>query len=120
MDFRHLFERGDGGQLFRAGAIIFKEGTPGRFMYVVSDGEVSVGREGRELYTVRPGSLVGEMALIDHGERSATAIARTDCRLIAVDEYKFLIMVQQTPLFALEVMRLLAERLREMNDQFWL
>lgn len=119
MDFTQLFEKDDGGQLFKAGATIFKEGAPGRFMYVVSHGEVDVGREGHPLYTVPTGSLVGEMALIDHGPRSATAIAKTDCRLIAVDEYKFLVMVQQTPLFALEVMRLLVERLRQMNEQFW-
>jgi CRP/FNR family transcriptional regulator, cyclic AMP receptor protein len=118
MDFRLLFEEGDGGQLFEPGATVFKEGTNGRFMYVVSQGEVEVGRDGRSLYVVRDGSLVGEMALIDHAPRSATAIARTRCRLIPVDEYKFLIMVQQTPLFALEVMRLLVERLRHMNDRF--
>lgn len=120
MDFRLLFEKGDGGQLFEAGATIFTQGSQGRFMYVVAHGDVEVCRDGRPLYTVRPGSLVGEMALIDHAPRSATAVAKTDCRLIAVDEYRFLIMVQQTPLFALEVMRLLVERLRQMNDQFWL
>jgi CRP-like cAMP-binding protein len=120
MDFRLLFEEGDGGQLFEAGASVFKQGTTGRFMYVVAQGEVEVGRDGRSLYVVREGSLVGEMALIDHAPRSATAVARTQCRLIPVDEYKFLIMAQQTPLFALEVMRLLVERLRHMNDKFWL
>ena len=118
MDFRLLFEKGDGGQLFEAGATIFKQGMPGHFMYVVAYGEVEVGKDGRSLYVVREGSLVGEMALIDHAPRSATAIAKTQCRLIPVDEYKFLIMVQQTPLFALEVMRLLVERLRHMNDRF--
>lgn len=120
MDFRQLFEKGDGGQRFKAGATIFTQGAPGRFMYVISNGEVDVGRDGRTLYTVQAGSLVGEMALIDHAPRSATAVAKTDCSLIPVDEYKFLIMVQQTPLFALEVMRLLVERLRDMNDKFWL
>lgn len=88
-------------------------------MYVVGEGEVDVGRDGRRLYTVRAGSLVGEMALIDQGPRSATAVAKTDCRLIPVDEYRFLVMVQQTPFFALEVMRLLVERLRLMDDTFW-
>lgn len=119
MDFTHLFEKGDGGQRFQAGATIFSQGTSGRYMYVVAEGEVDVVRDGRPLYTVRAGSLVGEMALIDQRPRSATAVARSDCRLIPVDEYKFLVMVQQTPLFALEVMRLLVGRLREMNDQYW-
>ena len=119
MDFTQLFEKEAVGQRFHAGATIFVQGAQGRFMYVVADGEVEVLRDGRPLYLVPPGSLVGEMALIDHGPRSASAVAKTDCRLIAVDEYKFLVMVQQTPLFALEVMRLLVERLRHMNDRFW-
>ncbi|MGE5524632.1 MAG: Crp/Fnr family transcriptional regulator [Rhodospirillaceae bacterium] len=119
MDFRQLFEKDAVFQSFKAGATIFVQGAQGRFMYVVDSGQVDVGRNGRTIYTVPAGSLVGEMALIDHGPRSASAVAKTDCRLIPVDEYRFLVMVQQTPVFALEVMRLLVERLRHMDDRFW-
>jgi CRP-like cAMP-binding protein len=47
------------------------------------------------------------MALIDGGMRSATAIAKTDCALIPINEKQFLFMVQETPFFSLTVIRTL-------------
>ncbi len=58
------------------------------------------------------------MALIDHAPRTATAIAMSDCKLVPIPEKRFLFMVQQTPHFALQIMKVMAERLRKMND--WL
>ena len=55
-------------------------------------------------------------AIIDESKRSATAIARSDSRLAVVDQKLFLYMVQQTPFFSLEVMRVLTDRLRSMNS----
>jgi signal-transduction protein with cAMP-binding, CBS, and nucleotidyltransferase domain len=57
----------------------------------------------------------GEMALIDGGTRSATAIAKTDCKLVPITEKQFLFMVQETPFFALRVMRTLTARLRQVD-----
>jgi len=56
--------------------------------------------------------VIGELAPIDHGPRSATAVAVTPYTLAPIDEKQFQFMVQQTPFFALQVMRVLAERLR--------
>lgn len=119
MDFSNLFKNSDNAIACKAGATIFAEGAPGDVMYVVLEGEVEVKRENRVLHIVRRGELIGEMALIDSRSRSATAIARTDCRLTAVNERRFLQMVQQTPAFALEVMRVLVERLRQMNAKIY-
>ena len=58
------------------------------------------------------------MALIDNEPRSATAIAVTDTELVPVSEKQFLFLVSQTPHFALNVMRVLAERLRKINKTF--
>lgn len=55
------------------------------------------------------------MALIDASTRSATAVARSDRELIPVDEKPFTFLVQQTPFFAIHVMRVLADRLRQAN-----
>jgi CRP-like cAMP-binding protein len=52
------------------------------------------------------------MALIESRPRSATAVARTDWKLVAVSEKRFAFLVQQTPHFALQVMRVMADRLR--------
>jgi CRP/FNR family transcriptional regulator, cyclic AMP receptor protein len=115
MDLRGLFKNTSDIQDFQAGATIFSEGTPGDVMYVVIEGEVEVRVGGKKVAVIGPGDLVGEMALIDSKARSATAVAGTACRLAPVNEKRFLFMVQQTPFFALQVMRVLAERLRQMN-----
>ena len=100
---------------FKAGELIFEEGEPGDCMYVVKEGAVDI-RVGDEKFVVaEPGELVGEMALIDSSSRSATAIARTNCKLIEINEKRFAFLIQQTPFFAIHVMKVLVERLRKMN-----
>ena len=99
-------------QTFSQGQTIFEEGEPGKFMFLVKEGEVEILKKGRVIDTVEAGGIFGEMALIDISPRSATARAKTDCLLVPVDEYNFLFLVQHTPYFSLQVMRSLAERLR--------
>lgn len=72
---------------------------------------------GQVVETVEKGGLFGEMALIEKENRVATAVAKTDCRVVAVDETRFLFLVQQTPNFALHVMRVLSDRLRRMDER---
>ena len=109
------FRNSEDAQTFRAGQVIFNEGDPGNMMYAIVEGEVDIVVADRVVNTIPAGSIVGEMALIDRSPRSATAVARTQCRLVPVDERRFLFMVQQTPNFSLDVMRILASRLREMD-----
>ena len=110
-----LFRRTDETDHFGAGETVFKEGEPGHTMYVVKSGEVDISLDGKQVASVSSGGLVGEMTLIDASARSATATARTDCELVPVDEHRFGFLVQQTPFFALHVMRVLVERLRDTN-----
>ena len=60
-------------------------------------------------------SIFGEMALIDNAPRSATAIAAGDTKLVPVSEKQFLFLISNTPYFALNVMRVMARRLRAAN-----
>ena len=112
--FLNLF-RDKEGTSFAAGQFIFKAGDPGETMYVITEGEVEILSGSAALETAGPGSLVGELALIDDEPRSAAALAKTDCRLVAVDRRRFEYMVQETPNFALAVMKILADRLRKTN-----
>ncbi len=100
---------------FTAGEVICKEGEAGDTMYVVQDGEVDIMVGGKVMETAGPGGVLGEMALIDTAHRSATAVAKTDCTLVPLDETKFKIVVHNTPFFAIQVMRVMADRLRRMN-----
>ena len=99
----------------KAGDTIFREGDEGRAMYVVIEGAVRLSVTGRSLEKVGPGGVFGEMALIDAAPRSATAFAVTDCRLVAITRDRFTALIQQNPQFALEIMRVMASRLRSMD-----
>ncbi len=99
------------------GTDIFKEGDSGDKMYVVKEGEVELSVNGKIIASVVKGGIFGEMALIDNKPRSATARAKTDCELGSIDEMRFLELVHQKPSFALEVMKVLVERLRLMDTR---
>jgi CRP/FNR family cyclic AMP-dependent transcriptional regulator len=114
MDIRGLFKDPKESKKFKAGKTICKEGTPGDAMYVVLDGELEVSAGGKLIEVAKAGDVVGEMALIDTKARSATVTAKTDCRLVPITEKRFLVLVHQTPIFALLVMRTMADRLRRM------
>jgi CRP-like cAMP-binding protein len=66
--------------------------------------------------TLQHGSIVGEISIVMPGPRSASVVAITDCEFVAVDEKRFQFLVQQTPFFATQVMRVMAERLRNLNQ----
>lgn len=108
----NLFRHSTDAKALSAGEVIFSAGDPGDVMYVVQEGEVDIVLGDRVIDSIGPGGIIGEMALIDSRPRSATALARTDCRLVPIDEKRFAFLVQQTPNFALTVMRLMVERLR--------
>jgi CRP-like cAMP-binding protein len=101
---------------FPAGTVLFKEGDLGDYMYVVIEGEVELSLHGVPIYTAIAGDIVGEMALLDSHERSATASAKTDCHLAPIDVHWFKLLTKHTPDFALHVMNILADRLRLANE----
>lgn len=115
MDIPELLESAAATKTFSAGHTLFVQGEPGATMYIVLEGRVDIRVDGIYIDQAGPGDIVGEMGLIDAKARSATASVLEDCRLAVVDEKQFLLMVRQTPHFALRVMRVLAERLRRMN-----
>lgn len=115
MNLEEIFQNDPNIQSFTAGHTIFAEGDPGDYMYVVITGNVEIKVRGQVMETAVPGDILGEMALIEQSTRSATAIARTDATLVPVDRKRFTFLVQETPYFALHVMKVLADRLAKMN-----
>jgi CRP/FNR family transcriptional regulator, cyclic AMP receptor protein len=113
MDILRLFESAENVETYEAGQAIFEAGDEAHHMYVVLSGEVELRKDGRTLNVIGAGSLLGEMALVGDRRRSASAVARTDLRLAPVNERRFTFLVQQTPFFALHVMRVLADRIRQ-------
>jgi CRP/FNR family transcriptional regulator, cyclic AMP receptor protein len=118
MPVTRLFEHSHDARHVPAGTTIFSAGDPRDHMYAVVDGQVDIFVNGKHVETVEKGGIFGEMALIDAESRIGTAVAKTDARVVAVDEKRFLFLIQQTPNFALHVMRVLSDRLRRMDERF--
>ena len=102
---------------FTDGGVVFVKGDHGEFAYLVRSGEVEIRGAGHAFEVIGPGGLFGEMALIDGGERSASAVARKATELVVVDRQTFDRLLREVPDFALKVMQLLALRLRRANGR---
>jgi CRP-like cAMP-binding protein len=107
-----IFSREPDLRPFKSGDTIFSAGEPGDCMFVIVEGEVGIHVSGVVVDRLKAGSIFGEMAIIDAGPRSGTAVAATDCKLAAIGEKRFLRLIEQTPRFALQIMRVVTERLR--------
>lgn len=94
---------------YAPGEVVFREGDPGKAMFVVLSGEVEVLREtaqgSHRLAVFGPGSAFGELALIDDLPRSATARATVATRLMILYRTHFEILVDGDRAIALAVMR---------------
>jgi CRP/FNR family cyclic AMP-dependent transcriptional regulator len=114
-NFLGLFRNEENVVTLKAGEALFHKGDPADRMYVVLSGELRIGDGNKIFETLSAGGLVGEMALIDRAPRAATVTAASDCTLAPVDEKRFLFLTQQTPSFALNVMRVLSQRIRRVD-----
>src|SRR5262249_8466224 len=114
-DFRLLAGAGAPARDFKAGEVIFREGDPAHELFIIQSGEIEIRLGNRVLETLPQYSIFGAMALIDSSPRSAMAVAVTDTKLVSVSEKQFLFLVSNTPYFALNVMRIMARRLRAAN-----
>lgn len=102
-----------------AGTLIVDQGQTGREAFVIIEGQVTVKRNNRKVATLGPGSVVGEMSLLDHGPRTATAICETDCTLLVIDQRRFLGVIDDVPAFSHKLLASLASRIREMDRQYF-
>lgn len=99
-----------------AGETICAEGEQAEKMYGVVEGEVNVSVGGKVIETIGAGDVFGVGALVHPDRtRTSTATAKTDCQIISLDRPHFLFAIQETPLFALQVMRSYSDRLRQLR-----
>jgi CRP-like cAMP-binding protein len=94
----------------RASRILLKRDK----MYLLLEGEVALLARGRPVGTVKTGEIFGEMAAITESPRSATAVAKTACRVIGLDDKQFMAALREKPEFALMLLGLMIRRLRAM------
>jgi len=107
-----LFRNSAKTKVHPAGAVIFEEGEPGHTMYAIRRGRVAIVVDGQAVDTLAEEEIFGEMALLEHSTRAASAVALEETELVEIDEPQFFLFVRQNPHFALQLMQLLSERLR--------
>jgi CRP-like cAMP-binding protein len=111
-----LFSRETDTLNLASGDTLFKSGEPGDAMFILLEGAMDVMVGGKVVERSTRGAIVGEMAIIDQSPRGATVVARESSRLAKIDQRRFLYLIQQNPFFATHVMKVLADRLRQMNQ----
>ena len=94
-----------------AGEAIIREGEVGDRFYVLDGGSVSVEQRGVVIAQLEPGSSFGELALVRDIPRTASVVAATDVRLLALDREAFLLTLTASPRAASEAARIAARHL---------
>ncbi len=107
-----LFDQEPAQRSVKAGEHLFKAGDAGDFLYVLLSGSAEILVNDVLVENAEPGAIIGEMALIDSEPRSASVLCSSDCQFAVIDHKRFEYLVQQTPFFAVEVMRIMGQRLR--------
>jgi len=107
---------------YRLSDTVFRQNVPGAEMYIIYSGKVNILLEGthdeapRLLATIGPGQFFGEMALVDGGPRSASAVAAEEnTRLLVLDRARLLELFRQRPEIGLSMVQTLCQRIRQTN-----
>lgn len=89
---------------YREGSAVFREGDPGKGIYLVVAGAVGVTKDGATLTELGPGANFGEMAMLDEPSRSATVVALEDSELLLITRDAFFQLLKRDPTLAVKVL----------------
>lgn len=108
-------------EIIKAQQPLFFEGDLEGHFYIIESGSVSVFTKNKfgekiEIAHLKSGDIVGEMALVDKGARTASAVALTDCQVIKVSESEYQKLISELPLWASSMIKNLSRRLKKMNE----
>jgi len=100
-----------------AGTVVIREGDAGDAMFVLLEGELAITVQDKRIDYLRPGMILGEMAMIDDRPRSATATAIADSTLVYLNRAQFQELISRSPAFALRVMNIMSIRTRRLIEE---
>ena len=95
---------------YEAGRIIMREGHLGVALFAVLEGRVAISIGDSVVEKLGPGGIFGEMSLVERTPRLATAVAETDCALLAMSRHMFLHLVKRSPKFGAALLKAVGER----------
>ncbi len=108
-------------RVFKAGEVLFEEGSTGRELFIIQQGRVGVYKDtadGKiELAIIENGGLIGEMALLDELPRSATVKALDDVRVLVINQLVFQSVFKSTPAWLQSIIKIVVSRLRDANKR---
>lgn len=112
-------ELGDNAVMrYEAGKVFMQEGQSGVFMYIVLEGRIHIQIQSHVVEEIGPGGIFGEMALLERTERLASAVAETECTVLAINRATFLSLIQDNPDFGMAILGAIGERLRFMVSAY--
>ena len=97
---------------FAAGDVLFRQGEPGHEFIIIVTGRARVERDGKHVRDLGPGDFLGEISLVDAGPRTATVTAIEAIDALCVHRDGFADLIDRIPVFRLEVMNALTQRIR--------
>lgn len=100
-----------------AGRTLCEQGSTGREAFVIIEGTAEVRRNDKKVATFGPGDCVGELALLDHGPRTATVTAATDLKVLVIGAREFAAIIDDVPPIAHKLLKSLASRIRDLDAQ---
>jgi CRP/FNR family transcriptional regulator, cyclic AMP receptor protein len=98
-----------------AGQRLATAGEYGKELVIIVEGRATVIVGRKRTVRLGPGDFWGEMSLVDGGPRSATVEAASDMRLLVVGGREFSQLLQRAPLIAIKIMRVMSQRLRDVE-----
>jgi CRP-like cAMP-binding protein len=100
-----------------AGTALTHEGRHEGYFFVIVSGSVRIERRGETINTLRDGDFLGEIALLDGGPRTATAIAETPCRLLVLTYQRFQQLLDTAPEVRTAILEEVGRRFRELDSE---
>jgi CRP/FNR family cyclic AMP-dependent transcriptional regulator len=101
------------------GKVLCEQGTLGREAFVIISGTAEVRRNDQKVATVGPGTCVGELALLDHGPRTATVVAESEITALVIGVREFASIIDEVPSISHKLLRALAARIRDLDTQIF-
>ena len=101
---------------YAAGGVIVREGEIGTGFFVIVSGSVRVVRDGETVSTLGRGEFFGELSVLDRHPRIAQVVAAEPTTCLALASWDLEAVIAEQPRVALAMLRVLAERLRDLSD----